>query len=497
VRRVVVAVAALALIAATAVLARTLAGPDPNVLAVADGCGRSDTLLQTGRAPNWTRVFESQTSAGGAPRELRRASGVVESNGMPWYSPHVSGGDTPYSHAAYDLNMDVRLDPSSAQADLIGVGNTATAGAESGEAGRLHVEREERATPSFVWPSPGDRVWMRGYWVWDCDHYQPAGERTEIHPIMALWVERKWSALSPTGETEADLFLTTDKTEAGQHADCAHKAKKDEEAFKACVAREPNYVDMHTPGAYKLVLPLPSFRRFGLGAARVRVVDMGSVNAPRVRANAGGRGIGIVFRIPADGKRHVVAKRFFAGWSLHKPRSVHYRVSVERVLIRRAMDPACLPQRAAPCGTPQTTHEDQVTKAPGEWNFYWDVAGVWSRWKPNVFRVRDGQTIRPKRSVDVYVPRGKSWRVFVWARECDWGTLALGGSGALFPCPKQGEVGNRSGDDVPGGMLKIFKAGSSAVGTHRLVPQWRVGSCPRAANPRGCYEVTIRVRRLR
>jgi hypothetical protein len=497
VRRVVAGAAAVALAPATAVLARALKGPDPNVRAVSDGCERSDTLLQTGRAPNWVRVYDSDTPATGAPPPFRAAEGIVNSNGIPWYSPHVSGGDTPYSHSGYDLNMDLRLtDPR--DADLIGSGNDATAGADSGEAGRLHTEREAQATPFFVWPEPGDRLWIKGYWVWDCDHFTRSGaqaitgERTEIHPLMAIWTTRPSSPNSRAGETEADLFLTTDKTEAGQHADCAHKTKHDQDAFKQCVATESNFVDMS--GTYKFVVRPPVLRGGGIGRSYLRIVDMGSVNAPRIlMSRQGGAGIGIAFVVPRDGKRHVVAKRFFAGWTLRKPVRRHFRVTVERVLIRRAMDPACLPQKAPPCGTPETTHQDQVSQGPtGEWIFYWDVAGVWSLWKPTVFRVRDGQTIRPRVSTDVWVPPGKPFRVLVWPRECDWGRLRLGGGDALVPCPTQPEVGTRTGDDVPGGMLATF----NRPGVKTLAPQWGIGTCPRAANPRGCYAVTVRVRRV-
>lgn len=491
------ATAAVALVAAAGVLARSLAGPDPLARAVVDGCERNDATMQQGLSPNWVHVFDADYPANGHTPPQRTTTGIVNSNGLPWYSPHVSGGDTPYSHAGYDLNMDLQLtDPR--DADLLGTGNDATAGAESGEQGRLHTEREAQATPSFAWPEPGDRVTVKGYWVWDCDHFrrsgaqETTGERTEIHPITAIWVERASSPNSQTGESEADLFLTTDKTEAGEQADCAHKTKRNQPAFKQCVGREPNYVDMS--GTYKFVFKLPPSKRGG--AKSVRIVDVGSVNAPRILVGTRGgtwKGVGIAFKIPADGRRHVVAKKVFAGWTHHKTHPRRYRVSVEKVLIRRSMDPGCLPQRAPPCADPESTHEDQLSHGPtGEWNFYWDVAGVWSLWKPQVWRVRDGQTIRPRQHVDVYVPRGPTFRVLVWPRECDWGRLALGGSGALFPCPAQAEAGNRSGDDVPGAMLATFRGPATKV----LAPKWGIGSCPRAANPKGCYAVTIRVRRV-
>ena len=56
-----------------------------------------------------------------------------------------------------------------------------------------------------------DRVAIVGSWIWDCGHWTGGGERTEIHPFQALWVERNGGAPSPassTGESEGDLFLS-------------------------------------------------------------------------------------------------------------------------------------------------------------------------------------------------------------------------------------------------------------------------------------------------
>ncbi len=95
-------------------------------------------------------------------------------------------------------------------------GNFAGSGPSTG---RLHVEREQRALPFFAWPELGDRVTMIGSWVWDCGHWTPGGERTEIHSYRALWLERapgRPSPLATRGESEGDLFLSSDKTYAGR-----------------------------------------------------------------------------------------------------------------------------------------------------------------------------------------------------------------------------------------------------------------------------------------
>jgi hypothetical protein len=110
--------------------------------------------------------------------------------------------------------------------------------------------------------------------------------------------------------------------------------------------------------------------------------------------------------------------------------------------------------------------------------------------------VRDGQTIRPRVSFDVYAPNGRPWRVFVWPHECDWASLARGGGGPLYPCPKQSEVGNRGGDDVPGAALVRFRSPAAALGTHTVDSSNAGSTCP-TSNAHGCYRVTFTVRRLR
>jgi hypothetical protein len=469
----VVVFAAIALVAAAGVLARSLAPPDPLLQAVADGCERNDTTLHTLQSPNWVRVNDKDAPASGPAPALQFVSGVVQ---KPVADVHVSGGDNPVSHAGYDLNFDVNVDPAST--DLVARTNTT---------GGIHIEREAQAVPLFVWPEPGDRITARGYWVWDCDHFttngESTGEETEIHPFQALWVERAASAQSRTGESEGDVFITTDKTEAGKHADCAHKTKHDQGAFKACVFAEPDYVAVG--GTYKFILP-------GTGPVRrVRIVDKGSVNAPPVRLV----GRQVLITIPEDGKRHVVAKQIFA--TTKAIATTHLRVTFDKVLIRRSMDPGCIPTALPGCGSVETTRDDQVSKGPtGEWNFYSDVAGVWSLWRPLVWNVRDGQTISPRTAFDVRIANGHSFRVFVWPRECDWASLARGGGGPLYPCPAQSEVGNRGGDDVPGAAVVQFRSPAAALGTHSVDSSNAGSTCP-PANAHGCYRVTFTVRRMR
>jgi hypothetical protein len=479
IRAAVAGAALLALAATTSVLARTQAPPDPQVQALADGCERNDTTLHTLQSPNWVRVNDRDYPAAGPQPPLRTASGIVMRDAG---NVHTSGGDNPVSHTAYDLNFNVKVD--AAYSDLVAKTNTS---------GGIHVEREEGegTTPAFIWPEPGDRVTLLGYWVWDCDHFttngEVTGEETELHPWVGLWIERAQSVhkagVATGNSVEADLYLTSDRTEAGTHADCAHATKHDQSAFKTCVTTAPNQVDIS--GHYEFSFAAPP----GL----VKLGDGGSVNAPPMYVQHRGRRVYVSFTIPSDGRPHLIRKAFY----VRKPgKRAHLRVTFDKILIRRSMDPACIPVAPPGCGTPETTRDDQVTRGPtGEWNFYSDVAGLWNRWTPSIWNVRDGQTIKPRKAFDVWVAEKRPFRVFVWARECDWGTLALGGANALSPCPKQSEVGNRGGDDVPGAVVKVFPSVKAALGTHSVDSSNAGSTCP-AVNKQGCYRVTFTIRRM-
>src|SRR5262249_49343983 len=150
----------------------------------------------------------------------RWASGVVDSS-VPQLASHPAPNDLPFTHSAYDVNFNVRVD--AASAGLLGgdaaarTGNYALGGGgeEDEQTARLHVEREETSFPAFAWPEVGDPVRVRGAWIWDCGHWTPGGERTELHPFWVLWVQRALPARNALGEAEGDLLVTNAKTPAG------------------------------------------------------------------------------------------------------------------------------------------------------------------------------------------------------------------------------------------------------------------------------------------
>jgi hypothetical protein len=499
-RSLVVAAAALCagLAAAIAATAREPAFVDPGTDARPDGCGR-DYIQQTQRAiPTWVSVGDRNAPATGPPPPAQRLEGVVASRYQADLAVHPTPEDLPTIHRSYDLNLNVQ--PDRAYRRLLGGSQPDASGnfAGRGEAtARVHVEREQGSTPFFVWPEAGDRVAIVGSWVWDCGHWTPKGERTEIHPFRALWVERNGgrpSATSAGGASEGDLFLSSDKTYAGIEADCAHRAKGVVLAFQACLAVEPEWQDVS--GTYRFRLRVPP--RPAPGARLMaRVVDAGSsAAAPRARARVRGNGVDVSLVVPArPGKRVVVAQRVLARWA-GASAPEHVRVRFVRLLVRRGMDPGC-PGGRHSCGSKETTHGEQISTAPGEWNVYVDAAGVWKTWGRGLLRARDGQIVRGGPTFDLRLVPGRPWRVFVFTRECDLGILgnADGPGHGLAPCPASQEFGTFDGDDVPGIAVARFPSPTAALGLHRLRPRRLGSTCP-AVNRLGCYEVAFRVDRV-
>ena len=152
------------------------------------------------------------------------------------------------------------------------------------------------------------------------------------------------------------------------------------------------------------------------------------------------------------------------------------------------MDPGCI----APCTSVETTRVGQISKAPGEWTLYSNVAGVWSQWP--LLRPVDGQTIRLGRSVDVYLGARQPWRLVVTGRECDNGSLSARSiTTPPSPCPAgTGEFLDLVGDDAPGVVTDAYASPRAAVGVHATDSKVAGSSCP-PVNVHGCYQVVYRV----
>ena len=457
------------------------AGVDPQQ-AVLDGCGRDYSAQVRREIPTWVYVDDHDAPPTGPPPPQQRLEGVVSSRYDPQLASHPTEEDLPTVHRAYDFNFDVL--PDQGYRGLLGGDPAAHTGNFEGKSpstGRIHVEREQTALPSFAWPEPGDRVALVGSWIWDCGHWLPGGERTEIHSYRALWVARNVGG-------EGDLVISNDKTYAGVEADCAHKAKRVIPVFQSCLATESRWADIR--GTYRFRLALSRH------PGRVRLLDAGSSGGgAHVRAAARGKGVDVTVTVTADPARKVVvAKRVLAG----APRREHLRVRFTRLLVRRAMDPGC-PNGRPSCGSKETTHGEQGSKPPGEWNVYLEAAGKWTTWGDGLLRTHDGQVLRNGPTLDVYVPRGRPWRVFAFARECDFGSFgnADGADHAMTPCPRSSEYGSfADGDDRPGVIVERFPSPAAALGFHRGRPLPALSTCP-AVNRRGCYELDYVVTRVR
>jgi hypothetical protein len=459
------------------------AGIDPQQ-AVLDGCGRDFSAQVRKELPTWVYVNDHDAPPTGPPPPQQRLEGVISSRYFPQLASHPTEEDLPTVHRAYDFNFD--LLPDGTYRGLLGGDPAAHTGNYQGKgasADRIHVEREQSALPNFAWPEPGDRVALVGSWIWDCGHWLPGGERTEIHSYRALWVER--------GLGEGDLVLSNDKTYAGVEADCAHKAKLAIPVFQACLVTESRWADIR--GTYRFRLKLP--RR----PSSVAVLDAGSSGGVgQVQALARGNGVDVTVTVTSNpARRLVVAKRILGGW-VGEPRTDHLRVRFTRLLVRRAMDPGC-PNGRPTCGSKETTHGEQGSKPPGEWNVYLEAAGKWTTWGNGLLRTHDGQVFRNGPVLDVFVPRGRPWRVFAFTRECDFGSFgnADGAGHAMTPCPRSSEFGSFSdGDDRPGVVVKRFRSPVAALGFHRGRPLRALSTCP-PVNRRGCYELDYVVTRVR
>jgi hypothetical protein len=455
--------------------------PDPNVQAIADGCQRDTTKIYTGFAPNWVYVNDRDFPSSGPPPSTEWVSGTVRgATGL--LASRIASSDDPITHHSYDVNIDLTVDPP--DEFLTGTSRDATA-----EQGEIHMERESASYPAWTRPAPGDHVQALGSWVWDCDHYLPKGEKTDFQPSRASWDVRARSPLAARLSAEGDLYVSTDATPAGREAECAH-VTKGSDAFKSCAHSTPDWLSVNGAYAFDLAAASSPCARPAL-----RTVDRGSIDAPKVAARGTGQGWHVTFAIAAaQGTRVVVARRLTATCA-NAPALDHLRLHFDRLLVRRAMDPSCAPDKPSCPAAGESTLLGQIATGPGEWQLEWSVDGIWGRW-PGTLAASDNSTFAGKQSVDFYVQRGKPWTLVTLARECDFGALP-GWDGVghpTLPCPVSNEVGNSSGDDYPGAIGVTFRG--PALGRHRSNASLAGSTCP-PSNVHGCYELTYTVSRVR
>ena len=519
--------ASLALMVAAAIPALASATPpqpDSRTQPLADGCQRNPTALIAQQTPEWTYVYNTPSDQPPPPPQW--VSGTASSFNPKFQAVHTSGADFAFGHSAYDYNLNILPDPGYSY--LMASPSNAEGNGE--ETQRLHTEWEDLTIPKFAWAEPGDQISEKGSWVWDCGHwgtptdifspdydlphpgggcpfgFDPAqcnisGERTEFHPYRATWVEHRTKPNSPSGDSEAELFVSTEKTKAGKVADCAHKFPPPPggaaypPAFRACVETEPDWQDVS--GDYSFLLPAPP--RPSSGAKLVyRAVDEGSSGAPAPTLAPEGDAVRVTFHLDTQPlQRLVMGYRIFAGWDTVPMKSVptHLRVSLDRLDVHRAMDPGCSRGAPLPNCSLESTRQNQATTAPGDWNLYWDVNGIWGQWPPGELLTNDGDSLKGSQSVDLYVPPGKGWRLYAHGRECD--INAVDPAHPLADCPTNREAADDN--DVQGMVLDSWSSAKASLGTHTSNAMTRkddpTSTCP-DANPSGCYSLTYTVRQI-
>ncbi|MFN2463085.1 MAG: hypothetical protein ABR573_04175 [Candidatus Dormibacteria bacterium] len=523
-------------------------GADPQ--SMKDGCGRDPLALLSRREPEWAYVYDTPSSQPApAPRWV---AGTVSADNPRFAAVHVSGGDLPTGHLAYDYSVNVLADPGYTY--LLGGDPVKKTGNYTGfdeASGRLHTEWEDLTVPKFAWAEPGDHVLELGSWVWDCGHWGPSlnifapdyflpkvgqpcfgipdpnqcviiGEGTEFHPYRAVWVQRKQPVTATQGESQADLFVSTDATLAGNEANCSHQFKPsfatanqalNQAQYKACLDTTTPWQDVS--GDYSFLLPAPP-RPTPTARLVFHAVDQGSSGGvPTPKLTAEGDAVRVTFHLSTPDATHPLKMgySFYAGWDTLPLAQVpnHLKVVFDKLVVHRSQDPNC-PLGApvsATCASESTRTETLATTGTftnaGQWNLYFDAQGSWGQFTVNddgQFDPTDGTTLPLTQSADIYVPQGKGWRLFVHGRECDLGDLAAltvddqtKARGIAFAdCPRDHDLG--TDNDVPGFLIDSYGTAAASVGphqsdglTHKADP---TSTCP-DSNLHGCYTLYYHV----
>lgn len=432
--------------------------PNSQTQPLADGCQRNPTGLLSDTSPEWVYVYKDPK-----PREVE---GTLTHT-------HTAGGDLPESHDWYDLNSNVNVLPQYTY--LLSTANFSDPGAE--DYGRLHVEWETGSVPTYVWPTEGDQVQLWGSWVWDCGHWGTSfstsnpdyllpgqgetncsgcpGEATEFHPMHAMIVTRANPYRPASTESEADVYISTDGTQAHAEAQCALENPPSNiytypPGFTACLADPSQRYQRVNDRNYTFFLAAPP-RPSPTATLQWRTEDPGvSVNAPgeTVQVLSNGIQVTIPFKnFGKPGERQVYGKRFFVGWNEDPTPPTDLKVHFNQLTVFHSLDP------------PTTVHLG--TDDPGgEWNLYLDANGYWqllNDWAPGLGFLSDGETLPLGQTAELHVQSGHGVRIYLHGRECDLPKIK--------PCPANpGEVADDN--DLPGEILDQFPSAAAAIGTH-------------------------------
>ena len=150
------------------------------------------------------------------------ADGIIDGLGVTWVDPShpmqsetgvveeksdYATNDLFIDHDSHDQAFDVRPDASSQF--LMSDANIEDKG------GLIENEWESNDFPTWAWPNVGDRVWLNGNWVLDCNHEEGTSQHydAEIHPMRAIAAMRHevhtlpGSGTTPVAVTGTDLYI--------------------------------------------------------------------------------------------------------------------------------------------------------------------------------------------------------------------------------------------------------------------------------------------------
>lgn len=465
-----------------------------------DGCQRSNFGIGFETSPEWVYVDRSPA--------IRMAQGVVRVS-------HASSGDSILEHRSYDYNGN--LVPDRPYRYLI-AGSASqhinNYGRQEGESlGRLHFEWESATMPLWVWPTDGDRAVLWGSWIWDCGHWQSTanntggtttGEHTELHPLSGIAVNRQSPYGSGRGESETDVFISSEGDGAHAIERCAlshHPATATpypqyDSGFRSCALNVANRLQP-LASSYHFFVPAPP-RPSTVAQLRYRVVNRlrGGSGTERVRTERNG----IAVTVTLGGAKHVVSygKSFFVSWSVApRNRPVTLEVALKSILIKQADPNPAVPD-------PSGAH----------WALYLDLNGYWqllNQWAPRLTtHVTTGKRIAINHTVKIYVPHGARVWFQVAGRECDEpaGKTILGiYTNLLYPCPANTDEQNPNildifNNDDPGTILDTYRSVSASLGTHTSTSRATVkfpGTGPTTLGDgtqgQGDYQLTYTIRR--
>lgn len=477
-----------AIAAAPALGAQNTTPPDALHQPLVDGCQRSAVGLLTNTSAHWVYVYGDAS-----PRE---AEGTAR-------DPHPGGGDLPQAHDWYDQNFDLRV--SAATKYLTGLPPS----------DEVHVERESGKVPRYAWATDGDSIKLWGSWIWDCGHWGPqdptnpdfllpgtgepegidedsdlgGGESTEIHPYQAIVITRANPYVPSVGETEADVYLTTDGTRAHAEEQCASDFKPPPGLptygpdFSACVS-DPTPQDPSAPGSYaaryhqplnvrdySFFVPAPPKPAPG-AHLRWRVEQReGHGAAPKEQVEERANGIQVTIPYRGFGKpsdRQAYSKAFFVGWDGNVQQlPAHIEVTLHKLKVINSLDAFLMG------GT-----SSQVP--PGEYGMYLDLNGHWdflNDFAPGLGAVQDNTTFDLGTTFGVNVQAGRRVRLKMATRECDLPKIN--------PCPTTPEAAEDNDD--PGDVEVEFPSVDAALGDHVL----QGGGKPGAPNWTLSYSVRL------